>query len=220
MPTCTPTRHSQYTNAYALVHTCTFIHTHLHTHLVCALSSPTNNHTGTQCTHTHRHACTPTPLDTPTHVHRNTHMQPHTRDTSMHTPHLLASTHTHVHDHTRVYTHSHPCQGLPPFSTCVLSTRCLGAGTGLAIVGSAAPTHRHGLAAVQRVDGRLSLRVRGELHEGTACSERRRTGEGQPGLSRRSGATGGGLGALDGQPEIRQSDTEAASHLYRQTAGQ
>lgn len=80
----------------------------------------------------------------------------------------------------------------------------------------AAPAHRHGLAAVQGVDGRLSLRVGGELHERTACSRRKRTGERQRGLSGQEGPQERGLGALNsrsasdtGGQKVRQS----ASHL-------
>lgn len=86
----------------------------------------------------------------------------------------------------------------------------------------AAPTHRHGLAAMQGVDGRLGLCVRGKLHEGTACPKKRRCGEGQQGLSGWAEATRERLGSLDGQSvshtgnqKGRRSDRRASQPLVQ-----
>lgn len=78
---------------------------------------------------------------------------------------------------------------------------------------------------MQGVDGRLSLRVGGELHEGTACSKRR-TDEVQWVVSGQAGATGEGLEVLDvqsasdtGSQKVRQLDNTASSRLPRQKVG-
>lgn len=151
-------------------------------------------------------------------------MSPHTGRTSVHThtpvhAHtLICSTHAQSHTHMRTHTRT-------SLSTCALlmnSLRLRDGGTSrerfrpCPLPPSArpapwpgmGPTHRHGLAAVQGMDGRLGLGVGGELHKGTACPERRRMREGQRGLSGRAGAAGEGTGSpgwLVRQSEQRDS---------------
>lgn len=147
----------------------------------------------------------------------------------MHTPHSRPRT-LHAHTVTRSCAHTHPWyhQGLRLLLHLCLnddqpetedgwdgqdSPRPPASSPGPATRAQGSPTHRHGLAAVQRVDGRLGLSVGGELHKGAACSKRRRAREGQQGLSGGAGATGEGTGGLDGRSvsdtgsqKVRQSE--------------
>lgn len=69
-------------------------------------------------------------------------------------------------------------------------------------------THRHGLAAVQGMDGCLSLCVGGEFHECTACPERGRTEEGSSFGHR---VLGQGMGGLPGWT-AQGADSQKARH--------
>lgn len=183
-----------------------------------------NNHLLTTthiCTHIHFLLNTHTDIDT----HMLVHTQPHThaathrqyihahpcRITCMLTQTLIHSTHARSHTHMRTPTHT-TVRDCTSFSTCALlmnSQRLQGGWNGrerlcpFSLAPSpyppprprAVPTHRHGLAAMQGMDGRLGLGVRGELHKGTACPKRRRMREGQQGLSGWAGATGEGTGS-------------------------
>lgn len=67
---------------------------------------------------------------------------------------------------------------------------------------------------MQGMDGCLSLCVGGKLHEGTACSKRRRTGERRWVISEQAGPTGEGAGSTRWPGSLRHRQPES------QTVGQ
>lgn len=168
--------------AHTLIRTSSHTHT-AHVHV--------NNHPlpGTHTrTHTHGHVRTPTYSLPRTHVNRHTRASPRAAPHSLarsrpRTPRACAVTLVCVHPPTAPSEtrSSSACASWPT------SQRPRTAGTVASVSvpvpsplpparpwARDSPTHRHGLAAVQRVDGRLGLGVGGELHKGTACPKRRR----------------------------------------------